>query len=140
MKHYVLLLVILALTALAGCGSSRVPIGGAVTFDGKPVSEGSISFEPADGQGPSTGGKIADGRYELIGEAAPMPGKKTVRIIAVRKTGRKVLRGSFTSTTPEMVDEIERYIPDIYNTRSTLACDVSRDGSKQIDFNLKPKW
>jgi hypothetical protein len=139
MKHYVILLVILSLAGLAGCGSNRIPIGGAVTFDGKPVAEGSISFEPVDGQGPSTGGKIADGRYELMGEAAPIPGKKTVRIVAVRKTGRKVLRGTLASPTPVLVDEIERFIPDIYNAQTTLTCDVSRDGTKEIDFNLKPK-
>ena len=127
----------MAFALLTGCGSDRIPIGGAVAFDGKPVAEGSISFEPADGQGPSTGGKIVAGRYDLTGEAAPLPGKKLVRISAARKTGRKVPGRSLTSPGPVMIDEIERYIPDIYNRQTMLTCDVSREGLRQIDFNLK---
>ena len=38
-----------------------------------------------------------------------------------------------------MVDEIERYIPDIYNRQTMLTCDVSREGLRQIDFNLKSR-
>jgi len=36
-----------------------------------------------------------------------------------------------------MVDKIDRYIPDVYNTRSSLTCDVSRQEPRQFDFNLK---
>lgn len=121
-----------------GCGRERlaVPIQGEVTFNGKPVEEGTISLEPADGKGVTTGGKIVDGKYQLTGIAAPSVGKKLVRISAVRKTGRKV-RGDSFSPAGTMVDEIERYLPDVYNTRSTLSCEVSADASKQIDFHLK---
>jgi len=125
------------LMLLAGCGSGRFPVTGEVTFDGKPVEEGTISFEPADGKGPTTGGKIVGGKYEFKGNAAPLPGKKTVRIFAARKTGRQV---AVKYTTPkQMVDEIERYIPDIYNTKTTLSCEVADRGVNQINFHLKPK-
>lgn len=132
-------LTILALVLLAGCGSDHPPIGGAVTFDGQPVMEGAISMEPADGHGPSTGGKIVGGRYDLIGDAAPLPGRKVVRITASRKTGRKTQTISLASSQPVMVDEIEHYIPDIYNRRTTLVCEVSKDGARQIDFSLRSK-
>jgi len=132
------IVVIFALAFLAGCGSDRCPVGGEVSFDGKPVEKGSIAFEPVDGQGPTSGGTIADGKYCLVGSAAPLPGKKTVRITGVRKTGRKIAAG-LPSPPGTMIDEIERYIPKIYNTNSTLTCDVSRDDSKTIDFNLKPQ-
>jgi hypothetical protein len=126
--------VILAVV-LAGCNNGRTPIEGAVTFDGKAVEEGVISMEPSDGQGPTTGGKIVDGRYELTGDAAPQPGKKTVRIFAARKTGRKIPAQFAPPGT--MTDQRKSYIPSIYNTQSTLTCEVSRDGAKQIDFALK---
>lgn len=129
----------LALAATIGCGTKGIPISGNVTFNGQSVGQGTISLEPADGQGPTAGGQIAEGRYTLTGDAAPLPGKKIVRVFAFRKTGRKVQGGSFTSATPVLVDEIERYIPDIYNTRSVLICDVSRDGEKEIDFHLKSR-
>jgi hypothetical protein len=130
------------LTAIAvaaicsGCSDGRLPIHGEVTFNGKPVDEGTISFEPADGNGPATGGQIVAGKYQLTGVAAPLPGKKIVRISAVRKTGRKV-RGDSFSPAGATVDEVKRYIPDIYNARSTLSCEVADHGPKQIDFHLK---
>lgn len=120
----------------AGCKPARFPVRGAVTFDGQPVEEGTISFEPADGQGGTTGGKIVAGKYEITGPAAPMPGKKIVRIFAARKTGRKV--PAEMSISSEMVDEIERYIPEIHNTQSTLSCEIAARGVSQIDFHLKP--
>ena len=129
-------LVVLAICPACG-GPGRIPVQGEVTFDGKAVEEGTISFEPAEGKGSSTGGKIVSGKYELIGDAAPLPGKKVVRIFAVRKTGRKVADRFAPPGT--MVDDVEPYIPDIYNSKSTLTCEVSNEGSKQIDFNLKSK-
>ena len=90
------LLAAIALASLAGCNTGRFPVSGEVTFNGKPIPEGTISFEPADRQGPTTGGKIADGKYRLDGNSAPLPGKKTVRIFAARKTGR----GSGRSAQP----------------------------------------
>lgn len=130
------LLATIALTVTSpGCNRGQFPIHGEVTFNGKPVDDGTISLEPADGKGPTTGGTIAAGKYQLTGDAAPLPGKKLVRISSVRKTGRKVRDGF--STTGAMVEEIERYLPDAYNTRSTLFCEVTDHGPAQIDFHLK---
>ncbi len=130
---------VMVLAALAGCGGSGRPtVHGQVTFDGEPVAEGTISFEPADGIGPTTGGSIAGGKYRLSGEAAPVPGKKRVRISAGRKTGRSIPAGE--PFPPDvMVEETERYIPDIYNTRSTLTCEVTAKGPNQFDFHLEPQ-
>ena len=116
-----------------GCSDGRLPIQGEVTIDGKPIEEGTISLEPADGKGPTTGGKIVAGKYQLSGGAAPLPGKKIVRIFGVRKTGRRVHDG-FSGV---MVDEIKPCTPDVYNARTTLSCEVAADGPKQIDFHLK---
>ena len=129
---------VLALLLCVGCGNGRYPITGEVTFDGKPVEVGTIVFEPADGQGPTTGGKIKDGKYALADNAAPLPGKKKVRISAARKTGRRIPAGP-PAPPDMMVEETIRYIPRTYNERTTLFCDVSSDGSRQIDFNLKSR-
>ena len=128
---------VVVLAMLAGCGGNRPTVHGEVTFDGEPVVEGTISFEPADGVGPTTGGPIVDGKYRLFGEAAPVPGMKRVRISAGRKTGRKIPAGE--PFAPDvMIEETERYIPDIYNTRSTLSREVTAKGPNQFDFHLKP--
>ena len=131
-----LTLAIIAVAAICpGCSHWQSPVVGEVTFNGNPVEDGTISFESADGTGPTTGGQIVAGKYELIGAAAPIPGKKIVRINAIRKTGRKI-RDNF-SAAGALTDQLERYIPDIYNTRSTLSCEVTAQGPGQIDFHLK---
>jgi hypothetical protein len=123
------------LAACTGCSNGRYPISGEVTFDSTPVQSGVITMEPADGNGPVVGGKIVGGRYNLTGNAAPFPGKKLVRISASRKTGRRIPVGP-PAPPGVMTDEVDRYIPKIYNTQSQLTCDVSADGSRQIDFIL----
>lgn len=129
---------VLTLLVCVGCGNGRYPIAGEVTFDGKPVESGTIVFEPADGQGPTTGGKIKDGKYALTDNAAPLPGKKKVRISAGRKTGRLIPAGP-PAPPDMMVEEIIRYIPKTYNQQTTLACEVAPNGSRQIDFDLKSR-
>ena len=127
-----------AILFCGGCGhhGGQVPINGEVTFDGKPVEEGSISFEPIDGNGAATGGKIIHGKYELTGQAAPLSGKKIVRISGGRKTGRKIPAGQ-PAPAGTMIDEVVRYIPDTYGPQSTLTCEIVASGPDKFDFNLK---
>src|SRR5262245_66455623 len=84
---------LLVVPLVAGCGHGKTAIQGEVTFNGQPVPEGSISFEPLDGQGPVTGGVITAGKYDVPAAAGTTPGEKVVRITAVRKTGRKIPSG-----------------------------------------------
>jgi hypothetical protein len=130
--------VVIALLICDGCGSDRIPLSGEITFDGKPVQKGSITLEPVDRQGATTGGEIVEGKYQLVGDAAPLPGKKIVRISAIRKTGRMIAAGP-PLPSGAMVEEMIRYIPERYNTQTTLTCEVSRDGSKKIDFTLSSR-
>ena len=128
-----------------GCGGAHVTIEGAATFDGQPIESGSIVFEPADGKGASTGGKIADGRYSVNSEEGISVnseegiarGKKIVRITGVRKTGRQIEAGP-PAPPGTMVDEIQKYIPASYNTQSTLTCEIAA-GSNEVDFHLQPE-
>ena len=67
-----------------GCGGSGLStVEGKVTFEGEPVEEGSIVFEPKDGVGRAVGGIIKDGKYRLEGESGVEPGKK----IGLTKSG-----------------------------------------------------
>jgi hypothetical protein len=69
------------LIAQIGCGQSS-SISGKVTFDGDPVAKGSISFQPADGKGPSSGGEILNGNYAVDDI---QPGTKVVQIVGVKQ-------------------------------------------------------
>ena len=120
-----------------GCDAGRVTIEGAVSFDGHPIESGSIVFEPADGKGASTGATIADGRYSLNNQEGIAAAKKVVRITGVRKTGRKIEAGP-PSPPGTLVDEVERYIPAIYNKKSTLTCEIAA-GANELNFDLEPQ-
>lgn len=118
--------------ASPGCGRCGSPVSGAVSFDDAPVESGTISFVPVDGKGPTFGGLIEAGRYAVV---APTPGAKVVRVSAVRPTGRKLPPDPLVGETAP-VDEIAPYIPEQYNDRSTLTCDVVA-GPNKVDFHLK---
>ena len=132
MTACVAILVACAELASLGCGRGGSPVSGAVSFDGAPVENGRISFVPADGKGPTFGGLIEAGRYAVV---APTPGAKVVRVSAVRPTGRKLPPDPLDGGAAP-VDEIAPYIPEQYNDRSTLTCDVVA-GQNKFDFHLK---
>jgi hypothetical protein len=122
---------------VSGCGSGKIPVKGSVLFAGKPVEEGMITFEPGDGKGPTTGGLIAEGKYELEGEAGALPGEKIVRIVALRKTGRMIPAGS-PAPPGTMVAEVIQCVPSRYNDHSALRVQITPGRANTHDFDLKP--
>ncbi len=122
-------------SAPAAAGDSLATVQGTVTFDGEPVQQGSIAFEPADGVGPVAGGMIEGGKYVLAGEAGVTPGKKIVRITATRSTGKKTEAGlARTGGNDGRRDCLVH--SRIYNQKSTLTVDIWR-GSYLHNFELK---
>lgn len=115
---------------LAGCGKSAPAVNGTVTWDGAPVEEGTISFAPSDGKGASSGAAISAGKYRVAGQAGLTPGKKTVSIQAVRKTGKKIPAGP-PAPAGTTVDETVRLA-------GTDSCEIV-PGDNQRDFQLKSK-
>lgn len=135
-RRYVLLGLAWAVVFLAlGCGDSRVRVHGTVQFEGKPVEEGIISLEPADGVGPSTGGSITAGQYDLTGNARTTVGEKVVRIYASRATGRKIPAGS-PAPPGTMVEEVVQCIPKQYNDESNLKVRITPGRDNKQDFDL----
>lgn len=122
---------------LVGCDDGRVVIRGQVKYEDKPLEEGMITFEPADGKGPSTGEMIAGGKYELAGEKRAVPGDKIVRIVGMRATGRKIAAGS-PSPPGTMIDEVIQCVPANYNDQTTLSITVTPGKANTHDFDLKP--
>ncbi|MEA1952433.1 MAG: hypothetical protein U9N87_13720 [Planctomycetota bacterium] len=110
-----------------------------VSFDGQPISEGSIVFDAANGRGQAAGGKIVDGKYKFSADAATFAGEKIVRVKAVRKTGRQVEAGP-PAPPGTMVEEIVKYLPKIYDSRqSPLRCEVLASKTNQHNFELKSR-
>jgi hypothetical protein len=121
------------LLLVMGCSDGRVRVSGSVLFEGKPLEEGFVSFEPADGMGPTTGGMIAGGKYDLTGDARAIAGEKIVRIIGSRRTGRKI---PAPSPPGAMVDEWVQCIPREYNDQSTLKVQITPGRDNTHNFEL----
>lgn len=131
---------VLVVGLVAGCQPAGATVTGKVTYEGKSVDEGNITFTPADGKGKDAGGEIKDGSYEVKGVP---PGPKVVRIIAVKKV-------NFASTSEEMQQKAEAarkagnhdglvdpadIIPE--NAEGNNAKIEVKAGLNKLDFNLK---
>lgn len=126
---------------VAGCGSQvkTVRAWGEVRWQGKPVEDGVIVFFPVDGTaGPSTGGSIAAGRYDVPQAKGPRAdGTYRVEITA---SGKERLYNPNASPTASFtaVPVREQLLPPRFNTASTLRAEIApkADGHRQ-DFLLQ---
>jgi hypothetical protein len=130
---------LLGVVALAGCGSGPrlLHVFGNITFEGKPIENGTIEFIPADGTpGPSMGSSIKDGKYEIAKTKGPHEnGVYQVRITNMRKTGKKTR--NFMAPGGPLVDVEENVIPAKYNAQSTLKVTMTPDNAaKGFNFDL----
>jgi hypothetical protein len=124
--------------SLAGCGGDRGPervvVSGTVTYNGKPIPNGSIRFMPtAASPVPMAGAAIKDGEYKVEAHGGIPVGTHKIEIDAYRvdpayakpdmPTGRGVPR--------------KQYLPKRYNTDSELTITIE-PGSPKItkDFAL----
>jgi len=123
-----------ALLAAVGCGGGGMKVEGDVTLDGRPLDDGSISFEPADGKGPDFGGGIAAGKYRLTSPPGVPDGSKIVKIRGSRKTGKKIPAGP-PHPPNATIDEVI-YTPKEYGERSRLTATLERGKANKHEWAL----
>ena len=132
------LFLVVLLVVAAGCGrnTGKVSIGGDVSYDGQPVASGTIIFTPVEGtQGPSTGGGIEGGRYQVPAQKGPLAGGRyKVEITALRKTGKSL--PNLLDPKGQSLEAIEQFVPECYNARSRLMVTVA-PGANKADFPLR---
>jgi hypothetical protein len=127
----------------AGCGDSgpkRYAISGTVTFQGSPIEEGIISFEPLDQGRTMDGATILKGKYTIPKNKGMAVGKYQVRIYAGDGTVGEGQAGITRTSDPKPKRGfkgigLER-IPSDYNTKSTLVREVTADGPNQFNFDI----
>jgi hypothetical protein len=117
---------------VAGCSGDKVPrlgrVTGAVTLDGQPVPDASVTFDAAQpGESPSIGKTDASGNYEMYysrGHKGATIGEHTVYI------------STYQPKTDENPQSKKETIPAKYNGKSELKATVNR-GANKLDFELK---
>jgi hypothetical protein len=130
------------LVLLVGCadGVKTADVRGKVSFDGKPIQEGAITFFPIDGKGPTAGGIIAKGEYAVQipitqGPDGPETRRMKVSISAPKIVGMKKLYNTEKAIERPVTAES---LPDRYNAKSELTIEVN-PGTNERDFELKSK-
>jgi hypothetical protein len=111
-----------------GC-SDKIEVTGQVSLDNAPLSEGTITFVPADGKGPGAGNLIAQGQYRV----EMLPGKKVVRIEGFKTVGTvKIAIG------PKPIDAPDKrpIVPKQYNAESKFEVDVD-SSHREHNFALE---
>ncbi len=123
-------LFLLAGLVMVGCAanSDMAEVTGVVNVDGQPAEKGSISFFPLNGQGPTTGAQIVQGKYQ-----AKVPlGESKVEIRVSKAVGQKKLYDTPDSPVQEVYAEV---LPSKYNSKSELRLDA-QPGVNEKDWNL----
>lgn len=109
--------------ALLGCGGKvMVPVSGAVSFNGTPVEEGEIVFQPEDASEAPDAGAIKNGEFAFKANV----GARKVQI-----------RGLKTIKVMEMGPVKENYIPEKFNAKTTLTETITAQGPNRFTFDLK---
>jgi len=132
------LVLALAAFAISGCKGGNpyevktVPAAGTVTYQGKPLTKGSILFRPEDENGRPASGTISeDGRFTLTtfneGDGA-VPGKHLVGVVVTEETMKK---GGDTG--------IKYIVPEKYSIPSTSGVEavVPPEGSRDLKVEIK---
>src|SRR4051794_30761101 len=118
MKRVVFSCLAAALIAFPGCSNRAGPktmrVWGEVSFDGKPVQDGTITFEGANGSAPAQG-QIKGGHFDTPAGSGPVAEKVyLVKINALTKSG-KTVKNIMDDTSPTM-DVMAETIPSMFNT------------------------
>lgn len=130
-----LLLCACGLGLCLGCGpgEQRRALSGTVTFQGRPVEQGTITFLTTTGPpGPAGGALIQSGRYELPAPQGLEPGIYRVLLSAP---------GPSEVLTPAEIEagaspRARELLPPRYNSASTLTIEVQTSGPNVFDFPL----
>lgn len=129
------LLVLASVFGMHGCSSSDAPpsteVSGVATISGTPIAKGSIVFAPADGKGPTAGGKIVDGKFQF---QSPL-GEKRVEIYSPRVIGKAK---DYDTPDSPVRDVVEEGVAPLFNSDSTLKTSVTANSKESFSFDVKP--
>lgn len=121
-----------------GDGLKREAVSGKVTFNGKPLAQGTIQFLPTHGdQNAAAWGPIVDGAYSIGAAEGPAAGDYSVSITSAPSSPG----GAATGTPPgDDSGQIDPHaIPEQYNIRTTLNATVEEGKANELNYDLTSK-
>jgi hypothetical protein len=129
-----------ALLALPGCAheEGRVPVRGTVTWDGQPLENAAVTFEPLEGTSGAggIGSTTKDGSYSLVNPQrmkGVMPGKYRVTVSQLDMPKIDQTKG-VVQVGPDRKEKLPPRYSDPEKTELTAT--VEKTGTT-IDFSLK---
>jgi hypothetical protein len=134
----------MALLCMVGCGNNHgcVPVGGTVSYKGKPVTEGEVSFIPVEGDGRTGRGEISSsGVYQLTsfnpGDGV-VPGKYKVSVVSRGPDKPVPAKKKGWMMEEDMQGSGDPLIPAKYFMPETSGLDreVSAGKANSFDFEL----
>lgn len=126
----------LGLALLSGCGqkntTGRYEVAGVVTFQGKPLDQGTIEFAPEGGGGAAGGAMIKDGGFTVPETHGLRPGLYQVKIYS----SDAATTGAAPAFPGESRTVAKERIPAAYNSKSKLTAKVTEEGPNQFNFDI----
>jgi hypothetical protein len=133
------------LLLVAGCGGAedgppRQRVSGTVKWNGEPLKQGRIQFQPTGQGGPAGGASIVDGSYAIANAEGLVPGKYQVLIYGAADAAQpSSVQPGLPGDAPPPKKAVKDPIPDQYNAKTRLTAEVTKDGTNQFDFDLPDK-
>ena len=129
------------LLVFVGCSDSyggRQEITGTVKLKGQPIKDGTVSFEPLEGQGTRASAPIAAGAFKIARASGLVPGKYLIRISA--GDGRTPVNPVNPEQPPgpgggaNIISK--ELVPASWNVNSKEERSVSSDAPNNFEFNV----
>lgn len=133
-RRAVWLAALAATPLLSGCGDDgpkRAVVRGKVSYNGKPVEEGTIRFL-IDNRATAQG-EIKGGAYKIDHLGGVPVGSGKVEIEGFQNTDKVV----HNNPTGVKVYEAKQVLPPKYNKKTELTVEIT-EGENEKDFDLKP--
>lgn len=132
------LTVVLVLTGCSDQNGGRVKVDGTVKLKGERLKDGTVSFEPLDGQPSRATAVISAGEYSIPRANGLVPGKYLIRISA--GDGKTAVNPVDPSQPPgpgggsNVISK--ELVPADWNVKSNQERTVVGDGSNRFEFDI----
>lgn len=129
------LFAVVTAVVFSGCGDPNGPqaVSGSITFQGKPLDQGTISFFAPDAPSPAAACLITDGRYDIPASQGLIPGKYLVRITSTEEFRITPDEYAAGKTAPPAKERIAAK----FNTESQTTVEVKPSGGNRFDYQVE---